>query len=204
MKILEERIRACSEKHKKAGVELHATCHICLKTKFADGVGHICNYCSIRCCARCGGKVTLRSTKVGERSGKKRQDILSGGIEPSPRSNSPLFFFLLRSRFTPRRSRVEFRLTNCLQLSTIRSAVVELSTDIPGLNIGYLASHRLSFKVSNAIFVHRYRAIDEIYSRLRIFSKLSPIFQSFKRVTFSFFFFFNWMLKRVSKRKMTG
>ncbi|XP_061937035.1 uncharacterized protein LOC108001556 isoform X21 [Apis cerana] len=64
VKILEERIRACSEKHKKAGVELHATCHICLKTKFADGVGHICNYCSIRCCARCGGKVTLRSTKV--------------------------------------------------------------------------------------------------------------------------------------------
>ncbi|XP_033176320.1 uncharacterized protein LOC100749525 isoform X10 [Bombus impatiens] len=62
--ILEERIRACSEKHKKAGVELHATCHICLKTKFADGVGHICNYCSIRCCARCGGKVTLRSNKV--------------------------------------------------------------------------------------------------------------------------------------------
>ncbi|CAL7943219.1 unnamed protein product [Xylocopa violacea] len=64
VKILEERIRACSEKHKKAGVELHATCHICLKTKFADGVGHICNYCSIRCCARCGGKVTLRSNKV--------------------------------------------------------------------------------------------------------------------------------------------
>ncbi|KAF3423823.1 hypothetical protein E2986_11962 [Frieseomelitta varia] len=64
VKILEERIRACSEKHKKAGVELHATCHICLKTKFADGVGHICNYCSIRCCARCGGKVTLRSNKI--------------------------------------------------------------------------------------------------------------------------------------------
>ncbi|CAK9816967.1 Regulating synaptic membrane exocytosis protein 2 [Anthophora plagiata] len=64
VKLLEERIRACSEKHKKAGVELHATCQICLKTKFADGVGHICNYCTIRCCARCGGKVTLRSNKV--------------------------------------------------------------------------------------------------------------------------------------------
>ncbi|KOX77939.1 Rab-3-interacting molecule unc-10 [Melipona quadrifasciata] len=71
VKILEERIRACSEKHKKAGVELHATCHICLKTKFADGVGHICNYCSIRCCARCGGKVTLRSNKVGGRDREK-------------------------------------------------------------------------------------------------------------------------------------
>lgn len=62
---LEETIRARSEKHKKAGIELDATCHICLKTKFADGVGHICNYCSIRCCARCGGKVSLRSNKVG-------------------------------------------------------------------------------------------------------------------------------------------
>ncbi|XP_043476494.1 regulating synaptic membrane exocytosis protein 2 [Leptopilina heterotoma] len=61
---LEETIRARSEKHKKAGIELDATCHICLKTKFADGVGHICNYCSIRCCARCGGKVSLRSNKV--------------------------------------------------------------------------------------------------------------------------------------------
>uniref|UniRef100_A0A0A9Y4V6 Regulating synaptic membrane exocytosis protein 2 n=1 Tax=Lygus hesperus TaxID=30085 RepID=A0A0A9Y4V6_LYGHE len=45
-------------------MEMDATCNICLKTKFADGVGHVCNYCSIRCCARCGGKVTLRSTKV--------------------------------------------------------------------------------------------------------------------------------------------
>ncbi|KAM0732110.1 Regulating synaptic membrane exocytosis protein 2 [Formica fusca] len=64
VQVLEETIRMRSEKHKKAGVELNATCHICLKTKFADGVGHICNYCDIRCCARCGGKVTLRSSKV--------------------------------------------------------------------------------------------------------------------------------------------
>ncbi|XP_051156405.1 regulating synaptic membrane exocytosis protein 2 [Leptopilina boulardi] len=64
VQVLEETIRARSEKHKKAGIELDATCHICLKTKFADGVGHICNYCSIRCCARCGGKVSLRSNKV--------------------------------------------------------------------------------------------------------------------------------------------
>ncbi|XP_076254330.1 rab3 interacting molecule isoform X3 [Rhynchophorus ferrugineus] len=63
VQILEQQIRARSEQHKKAGNELEATCHICLKTKFADGIGHICNYCSIRCCARCGGKVTLRSGK---------------------------------------------------------------------------------------------------------------------------------------------
>ncbi|KAK6633368.1 hypothetical protein RUM44_003970 [Polyplax serrata] len=64
VQVLEETIRQRSEQQKKAGVELDATCHICLKTKFADGVGHICNYCNIRCCARCGGKVTLRSNKV--------------------------------------------------------------------------------------------------------------------------------------------
>lgn len=68
---LEMQIRQRSEQQKKAGIELEATCHICLKTKFADGVGHICNYCNTRCCARCGGKVTLRSNKVrgsGEKS----------------------------------------------------------------------------------------------------------------------------------------
>ena len=27
-------------------------------------MGHVCNYCNVRCCARCGGKVTLRSNKV--------------------------------------------------------------------------------------------------------------------------------------------
>lgn len=67
MKILEETIqKQRNEMHKKAGSEMEATCHICMKTKFADGVGHICNYCNIRCCARCGGKVTLRSNKVSQ------------------------------------------------------------------------------------------------------------------------------------------
>ncbi|XP_076282706.1 rab3 interacting molecule isoform X7 [Lasioglossum baleicum] len=64
VKDLEDTIRAWSEWCKKAGVELHATCHICMKTKFAAGAGHTCNYCRIRCCARCGGKVNLRSSKV--------------------------------------------------------------------------------------------------------------------------------------------
>ncbi|XP_018373950.1 PREDICTED: regulating synaptic membrane exocytosis protein 2 isoform X3 [Trachymyrmex cornetzi] len=76
---LEETIRMRSEKHKKAGVELNATCHICLKTKFADGIGHICTYCKTRCCARCSGKVTLRSTKVVWMCVlcKKKQELLS-------------------------------------------------------------------------------------------------------------------------------
>ncbi|KAJ8734085.1 hypothetical protein PYW07_014636 [Mythimna separata] len=62
--VLEQTIRNRNEMHRAAGVELAATCHICLKTKFADGVGHSCHYCRVRCCARCGGKVTLRSNKV--------------------------------------------------------------------------------------------------------------------------------------------
>ncbi|XP_049305697.1 uncharacterized protein LOC105230845 isoform X1 [Bactrocera dorsalis] len=61
---LEMQIRQRSEEQKKSGIELGAICHICLQTKFADGIGHICHYCNIVCCARCGGKVTLRSNKV--------------------------------------------------------------------------------------------------------------------------------------------
>ncbi|XP_048661620.1 regulating synaptic membrane exocytosis protein 1 isoform X32 [Marmota marmota marmota] len=37
------------------------TCGICHKTKFADGCGHLCSYCRTKFCARCGGRVSLRS-----------------------------------------------------------------------------------------------------------------------------------------------
>uniref|UniRef100_A0A6Q2XTR3 Regulating synaptic membrane exocytosis 2 n=1 Tax=Esox lucius TaxID=8010 RepID=A0A6Q2XTR3_ESOLU len=40
------------------------TCGICHKTKFADGCGHVCSYCQTKFCARCGGRVSLRSNKV--------------------------------------------------------------------------------------------------------------------------------------------
>ncbi|XP_047106598.1 regulating synaptic membrane exocytosis protein 2-like [Schistocerca piceifrons] len=110
VQVLEETIRARSEQQKKAGVELDATCHICLKTKFADGVGHMCNYCNIRCCARCGGKVTLRSNKpfgwaalglqqrrlLGEeREGARRRLAMRlsagsiAGLPPPPRAQRP-------------------------------------------------------------------------------------------------------------------
>ncbi|KAM3928344.1 regulating synaptic membrane exocytosis protein 2 isoform 30-T30 [Leptodactylus fuscus] len=39
------------------------TCGICHKTKFADGCGHNCSYCQTKFCARCGGRVSLRSSK---------------------------------------------------------------------------------------------------------------------------------------------
>ncbi|XP_077349274.1 regulating synaptic membrane exocytosis protein 2 isoform X3 [Lithobates pipiens] len=40
------------------------TCGICHKTKFADGCGHNCSYCQTKFCARCGGRVSLRSSTV--------------------------------------------------------------------------------------------------------------------------------------------
>ncbi|KAM7009949.1 regulating synaptic membrane exocytosis protein 1 isoform 22-T22 [Tautogolabrus adspersus] len=40
------------------------TCGICRKTKFADGCGHLCSYCQTKFCARCGGRVSLRSNNV--------------------------------------------------------------------------------------------------------------------------------------------
>ncbi|XP_035213590.1 regulating synaptic membrane exocytosis protein 2-like [Stegodyphus dumicola] len=66
VRLLETAIRMRNEEQRRKGIELDATCQICLKTKFADGIGHVCNYCNVRCCARCGGKVSLRSNKVSE------------------------------------------------------------------------------------------------------------------------------------------
>ncbi|XP_078504168.1 regulating synaptic membrane exocytosis protein 1 isoform X1 [Lissotriton helveticus] len=40
------------------------TCGICHKTKFADGCGHLCSYCRTKFCARCGGRVSLRSNNA--------------------------------------------------------------------------------------------------------------------------------------------
>ncbi|GFX68450.1 hypothetical protein TNCV_3998821 [Trichonephila clavipes] len=63
VRLLESAIRMRNEEQRRKGIELDATCQICMKTKFADGIGHVCNYCNVRCCARCGGKVSLRSNK---------------------------------------------------------------------------------------------------------------------------------------------
>nr|XP_022331886.1 regulating synaptic membrane exocytosis protein 1-like isoform X4 [Crassostrea virginica] len=40
-----------------------AVCQICHKTKFADGVGHMCHYCQLKSCARCGGRMTVKQNK---------------------------------------------------------------------------------------------------------------------------------------------
>uniref|UniRef100_A0A3B4FAI1 Regulating synaptic membrane exocytosis protein 1-like n=1 Tax=Pundamilia nyererei TaxID=303518 RepID=A0A3B4FAI1_9CICH len=55
------------------------TCGICRKTKFADGCGHLCSYCQIKFCARCGGRVSLRSNNVMWvcNQCRKQQEILT-------------------------------------------------------------------------------------------------------------------------------
>uniref|UniRef100_A0A8B9LDR6 Regulating synaptic membrane exocytosis 1a n=1 Tax=Astyanax mexicanus TaxID=7994 RepID=A0A8B9LDR6_ASTMX len=67
------------------------TCGICHKTKFADGCGNLCSYCQTKFCARCGGRVSLRSNNVSD-SGvmwvcnqcRKQQDILTKSGEWFP------------------------------------------------------------------------------------------------------------------------
>ncbi|XP_016316160.1 regulating synaptic membrane exocytosis protein 2-like isoform X2 [Sinocyclocheilus anshuiensis] len=58
------------------------TCGICHKTKFADGCGHVCSYCQTKFCARCGGRVSLRSNKVMWVCNlcRKQQEILTKSV----------------------------------------------------------------------------------------------------------------------------
>ncbi|XP_068528540.1 regulating synaptic membrane exocytosis protein 2 isoform X19 [Anas acuta] len=69
------------------------TCGICHKTKFADGCGHNCSYCQTKFCARCGGRVSLRSNKVMWVCNlcRKQQEILtkSGAWFYNSGSNAP-------------------------------------------------------------------------------------------------------------------
>ncbi|XP_063008997.1 regulating synaptic membrane exocytosis protein 1 isoform X3 [Melospiza melodia melodia] len=76
------------------------TCGICHKTKFADGCGHLCSYCRTKFCARCGGRVSLRSNNVMWVCNlcRKQQEILTksgawffgSGPQPSPSQDGTL------------------------------------------------------------------------------------------------------------------
>ncbi|XP_069106024.1 regulating synaptic membrane exocytosis protein 2-like isoform X3 [Argopecten irradians] len=75
-------VEKVNEEAKKVGPpnqDTGAICQICHKTKFADGVGHRCNYCHLRSCARCGGRMTLKPNKMVWACNmcKKKQDILA-------------------------------------------------------------------------------------------------------------------------------
>uniref|UniRef100_A0A8C7SN68 Regulating synaptic membrane exocytosis 1 n=1 Tax=Oncorhynchus mykiss TaxID=8022 RepID=A0A8C7SN68_ONCMY len=75
LKTLHQQFESYKEQVRRIGVETRRqqqgqhkddapTCGICRKTKFADGCGHHCSYCQTRFCARCGGRVSLRSNNV--------------------------------------------------------------------------------------------------------------------------------------------
>uniref|UniRef100_A0ABM5GEH5 Regulating synaptic membrane exocytosis protein 1 isoform X39 n=1 Tax=Pogona vitticeps TaxID=103695 RepID=A0ABM5GEH5_9SAUR len=76
------------------------TCGICHKTKFADGCGHLCSYCRTKFCARCGGRVSLRSNNVMWVCNlcRKQQEILTksgawffgSGPQPLPSQDGTL------------------------------------------------------------------------------------------------------------------
>uniref|UniRef100_A0A8C7T402 Regulating synaptic membrane exocytosis 1 n=1 Tax=Oncorhynchus mykiss TaxID=8022 RepID=A0A8C7T402_ONCMY len=108
LKTLHQQFESYKEQVRRIGVETRRqqqgqhkddapTCGICRKTKFADGCGHHCSYCQTRFCARCGGRVSLRSnnvmwvcnlcrkqqeilTKSGEWFSGARQMSLDGGL----------------------------------------------------------------------------------------------------------------------------
>ncbi|XP_074510754.1 regulating synaptic membrane exocytosis protein 2 isoform X35 [Sebastes fasciatus] len=72
LKKLHQQFESYKDQVKKMGEETKPTqelkseaptCGICHKTKFADGCGHLCSYCQTKFCARCGGRVSLRSNK---------------------------------------------------------------------------------------------------------------------------------------------
>nr|XP_060631720.1 regulating synaptic membrane exocytosis protein 2 isoform X35 [Anolis sagrei ordinatus] len=88
LKKLHQQFEMYKEQVKKMGEESQhqqeqkgdaPTCGICHKTKFADGCGHNCSYCQTKFCARCGGRVSLRSNKVMWvcNSCRKQQEILT-------------------------------------------------------------------------------------------------------------------------------
>ncbi|XP_043117166.1 regulating synaptic membrane exocytosis protein 2 isoform X26 [Puntigrus tetrazona] len=108
LKKLHQQFEMYKEQVKKMGDEAPSTqeqksdaptCGICHKTKFADGCGHLCSYCQTKFCARCGGRVSLRSNKVMWVCNlcRKQQEILtksgawfysgSGGTLPSGASD---------------------------------------------------------------------------------------------------------------------
>ncbi|XP_023985695.1 regulating synaptic membrane exocytosis protein 2 isoform X7 [Physeter macrocephalus] len=102
LKKLHQQFEVYKEQVKKMGEESQQqqeqkgdapTCGICHKTKFADGCGHNCSYCQTKFCARCGGRVSLRSNKVMWVCNlcRKQQEILtkSGAWFYNSGSNTP-------------------------------------------------------------------------------------------------------------------
>ncbi|XP_065691718.2 regulating synaptic membrane exocytosis protein 1 isoform X32 [Patagioenas fasciata] len=121
------------------------TCGICHKTKFADGCGHLCSYCRTKFCARCGGRVSLRSNNEDKvvmwvcNLCRKQQEILTksgawffgSGPQPSPSQDGTLSDTATGgSSDAPRekKARLQERSRSQTPLSTAAASSQELSS----------------------------------------------------------------------------
>uniref|UniRef100_A0A8C3U6T3 Regulating synaptic membrane exocytosis 1 n=2 Tax=Catharus ustulatus TaxID=91951 RepID=A0A8C3U6T3_CATUS len=121
------------------------TCGICHKTKFADGCGHLCSYCRTKFCARCGGRVSLRSNNEDKvvmwvcNLCRKQQEILTksgawffgSGPQPSPSQDGTLSDTATgASSDAPRekKARLQERSRSQTPLSTAAASAQEISS----------------------------------------------------------------------------
>ncbi|XP_015262776.1 PREDICTED: regulating synaptic membrane exocytosis protein 2 isoform X1 [Gekko japonicus] len=117
------------------------TCGICHKTKFADGCGHNCSYCQTKFCARCGGRVSLRSSKVMWVCNlcRKQQEILtkSGAWFYNSGTNTPQKpdqegFRVLRNEEAPKEKIAKLQEQSILALDRGRSQGLTRQESING------------------------------------------------------------------------
>ncbi|XP_062987098.1 regulating synaptic membrane exocytosis protein 2 isoform X6 [Elgaria multicarinata webbii] len=117
------------------------TCGICHKTKFADGCGHNCSYCQTKFCARCGGRVSLRSNKVMWvcNSCRKQQEILtkSGAWFYNSGTNTPqrsdqVVFRGLRNEEAPQEKKAKLQEQSISSLERGRSQGLTRQESING------------------------------------------------------------------------
>uniref|UniRef100_A0A8C5T3U3 Regulating synaptic membrane exocytosis 1 n=1 Tax=Laticauda laticaudata TaxID=8630 RepID=A0A8C5T3U3_LATLA len=119
------------------------TCGICHKTKFADGCGHLCSYCRTKFCARCGGRVTLRSNNVMWVCNlcRKQQEILtksgawffgSGPQQPSSHDGTLSDTATGAGSESPREKKARFqeRSRSQIPLSTAATTAQEISSGV--------------------------------------------------------------------------
>ncbi|KAM6460011.1 regulating synaptic membrane exocytosis protein 1 isoform 44-T45 [Liasis olivaceus] len=123
------------------------TCGICHKTKFADGCGHLCSYCRTKFCARCGGRVSLRSNNEDKvvmwvcNLCRKQQEILtksgawffgSGPQQPSSQDGTLSDTATGGGSESPRekKARLQERSRSQIPLSTAATTSQEISSGV--------------------------------------------------------------------------
>ncbi|XP_039202609.1 regulating synaptic membrane exocytosis protein 1 isoform X29 [Crotalus tigris] len=117
------------------------TCGICHKTKFADGCGHLCSYCRTKFCARCGGRVSLRSNNVMWVCNlcRKQQEILTksgawffGSGPQQPSSHDGTLSDTVTGAESPRekKARLQERSRSQIPLSTADTTSQDISSGV--------------------------------------------------------------------------